>query len=238
MIRAIMATYPARKEIVPRVVESIARQVDLLHIVCNEFSDVPDSWQLPDNVRIEFPVEDIKDAGKFFCPAEPDDFVVLCDDDILYPPNYVGTLIERWYSYESYNPVIGVHGVTYSDFFDGDPQARLVYVFNAPLSADTFVNQLGTGTVLCRGYQMPSFRFMQGSERYVDLRFAVHCHNKNYARICIARKKDWMQEIRLGESIFETFTKSWSPDIVREVQPIAGFRHLPKATLLPQGSQT
>ena len=51
----------------------------------------------------------------------------------------------------------------YSDFFDGTTSARLVYPFFVELASHKLVNQLGTGTLHCKGFQMPSFYFMETS---------------------------------------------------------------------------
>lgn len=224
---AVMATFPARLSVVATAVGSIACQVDHVFLVINELKAAPSDLVLPENVTLVFPDEDLKDVGKFFVPVRTDDFVFLSDDDIIYPPDYCDVMIAKWNEYNDFNPVIGVHGVIYSDFFDGDPRARIVHVFTQTLRHDTHVNQVGTGTVLCRGAQMPSFEFMRDSARFVDLRFAVHCQRHGYARICIARDGGWMQDMEAGASLFETFTKGWSGSVVAEAQEIAGFRFLP-----------
>jgi hypothetical protein len=225
---AIMATYPGRADTVAEAASSIATQVDQMYLVLNQYREEPSAGAFPKNVHFIFPEDDLKDTGKFYHRPNPDDFVFLCDDDIIYPDDYVEVLRQKWAEYSDYSPIIGVHGITYSDFFDGDPQARIVHVFSQALAEDCFVNQLGTGTIVCRGFQMPEFEFMKSSARFVDLRFALHCQNNGYNRICVARDKNWMKEMQTDTSLFETFTKTWDPQIVREAHLIAGFRFLPQ----------
>jgi hypothetical protein len=230
---SVMATFPGREEILAETVGSIAAQVDVLHLVFNEYAAAGlKAPRLPKNVTAVFPKDDLKDTGKFFVSVEEDDYVFLCDDDIVYPPDYTAALMAKYGRFEHLNPIIGVHGVTYVDVFDGNPASRVVHVFAQALKRDCFVNQLGTGTTLCRGRQMPTFEFMKTSARFVDLRFARHCQRNEYPRICIAREGRWMNELKAGPSIFESFTTNWATEIVRECQEIAGFRFLPRDDLL------
>ena len=73
---------------------------------------------------------------------------------------------------------------------------------------------------------------METSARFVDLRFALHCEQQGYPRVCIEREASWMSELDTGQSIFESFTKGWPPAVTREAQRIAGYRFLPPARLL------
>lgn len=226
-VSAVMATFPARKTVVGESVTSLINQVDEVYVVANQCSEGEIEEQLPAGANVIIPPSDLKDTGKFYVNFSEEQFVLLCDDDIIYPPDYVERLRAAYAELEHINPVIGVHGVTYSDVFDGAPSNRIVHVFHRSLEDRTFVNQLGTGTVLCKAYQMPPFSFMQTSARFVDLRFAVHCQRQGYPRVCIEREAGWMKEVDTGDSLFESFTKDWPVAVTREAQEIAGLRFLP-----------
>ena len=229
---SIMATFPARTASVAVALESIATQVDKTIVVLNEYAAVPPQLATRSIGNVEFviPSDDLKDTGKFFYSIQDDDQVFLCDDDVGYPPDYVARMAERWDTYRSIDAIVGVHGMIYTDFFDGDPAARLVHKFTQGLDDDVFVNQLGTATVLCSGRQMPGFEFMRTSRRFVDVRFAVHCALAKIPLICIARENGWLKQLPIKTSIYETFTQVWPLEVVAEAQRIAGFRFLPAAT--------
>lgn len=227
-IIANIATYPAREEAMPLALERIAPQVDVINLVLNEYHYIPKSLSRFENVNPIIPVYDLKDVGKFYPKIRnTEDYYVLMDDDILYPSDYVDKLRACYDAFADIQPIVGVHGVTYSDFFEGLPSSRLVHVFNHALATHTLVNQLGTGTMMLKGWQMPSFEFMETSQKFVDLRIAVHAFRQKYPMICIAREKDWMVDMEAGESLFGTFTKYWASHIVAEAQEIAGFSKLP-----------
>lgn len=232
MASAILATYPARRRFVPNTVASLIPQVDQVIVVANEFGVGDLEAGLPLGVQVIVPPEDYKDEGKFCHTFGPDDDVLLCDDDIIYPPDYFERMKQEYDRYAALRPIIGVHGVVYSDFFDGKPESRVVHVFTEALGRTELVNQLGTGTVFCRGRQLPPFAFMRGSARFVDLRFAIHCHRNNYPRICIAREKNWMVDQDTGSSLFTSFTQRWPDHVTREAQEISGLRFLPGLDVL------
>ncbi len=228
-----MATYPARKiETLCASIASLHAQSDKINLVLNEYTQAPPELAQFSKVNAIIPSEDLKDAGKFYPITGAEDDIFLCDDDILYPPNYCELLMQVYARFKNYNPIIGVHGVIYSDFFDGTTSARLVYPFFAELASHKLVNQLGTGTLHCKGFQMPSFYFMETSQKFVDLRFAVHSFRHNYPMICMARGDQWMQELPTDTAIFSSFTKLWEPHIIKESQEIGGFAKI-NLELLP-----
>lgn len=225
---AIMATFPARHRQVREAAASIAHQVDTLVIVANEYSDANALAEgLPVNATVVIPTSDLKDTGKFYWSAHPDDLILLVDDDISYPSDYRTVMEQKLKEYEAYSAVVGLHGTIFSDFYEGGKGSRLVYSFRHALDADRYVNQLGTGTVACFGRQLPEFEFMEGSERFVDVRFARHCHAYNFPRICISRPAGWALPLEVDESIYDGFTNSWPGEVVREVNEFGGFRRLP-----------
>ena len=227
------ATYPGRQQKFEICIARLASLADVVNVVLNDYDKVPAFLKKYKNVNPIIPPEDLKDVGKFLPQVDPDDYVFLCDDDIIYPENYVSVLMRYYKKFEHLNPVIGVHGMIYSDFFDGDISARLVFSFTRQNVKNRLVNQLGTGTVLVRGHQMPAFDFMLGSGRFVDVRFARHAKIAEYPMICIPREEDWMTEVAgPDDSLYTHFTQSWPNAVVKECLEIAGFAKI-NAALIP-----
>lgn len=232
MIIANMATYPAREDVIKTTVPQIAKQVDKLILCLNEFEEIPDFLKKIQNVEAIIPNEDFKDVGKFISEHGEDDEVFYVDDDIIYPDNYVIYSIEKWKEYSSINPIIGYHGVIYSDLFDGDQRLRNVFTFRLGLNKDKLVNQLGTGTIHCKGWQCPKLSYMRDSKKYVDLRFAVHAKRQDFPMICACRSKEWMKEVKTDETIYDEFTKKWPVDVTLESQEVSGYSKLNFSALL------
>lgn len=232
MIIANMATYPAREEVIKTTVPQIAKQVDKLILCLNEFKVIPEFLKSIHNVEAIIPSDDLKDVGKFISEYDDNDDVFYVDDDIIYPDDYVLYSVKKWRKYSALKPIIGYHGVIYSDLFDGDQSLRNVFTFRLGLKQDKMVNQLGTGTIHCKGWQCPKLDFMLGSQKYVDLRFAVHAKRNQFPMICASRDKEWMKEVETEETIYEGFTKKWPPEVTVESMEVAGYSKLDFLSLL------
>jgi len=223
-----MATYPARQSsTLLNALSSISRQVDVVNLCLNQFSEIPEELVEFENINAFIPDKDYRDVGKFVMDINDNDDIFLVDDDIFYPKNYTDYCIELREKYKSFNPIIGFHGVIYSDVFDGTADSRNVFSFRTALTYNRVVNQLGTGTVHCKGWQIPSLAYMSDSKFYVDVRFSRNAYENGWPLICGARDRNWMEDMDPGDSIFEKFTQKWPTSVCREVQSIAGYGKLP-----------
>lgn len=209
-----MATHPPRARALIRTLDCLHEQVDRIELILNEYSEIPAELARFERVRCHLPATDLKDTAKFSLPCQPEDDIFLCDDDLLYPPDYVAVMKDVWQRYASLNPIVGVHGILYPDSYDGTYMSRHTVYLGGEWRSDTTVHQLGTGTVLCKGWQMPGFDTMQDGQRYVDLLFAHYAFAKSYPLICLKRDKGWLSEIADPNSIFNSFTKQWPEELV------------------------
>lgn len=232
MIVANMATFPAREAVLEVVVRALAPQVDRLNLCLNEYAEVPRFLTRYPSVVPHIPASDLKDVGKFVFAVGEDDDVLLVDDDILYPPDYVPRMLALQRLQQDLPCALGVHGVIYSDFFDGRPQARVVALFHQAMDRFLVVNQLGTGTTLVKGRLMPPRAFMEGSARFVDVRFARWCRERGVALLCVPRAQGWLRELETGgTSIFGSFTRQPSSEALLETRAIQGFARLDPAVV-------
>jgi hypothetical protein len=222
-----VATYPGRIGNLPAMLESVATQLDELHVVLNQYSK-PLRRKLPrlGSVNYVIPDEDLKDTGKFLRGARAGEYVFLMDDDLLYPSDYVRTLVAAHERLPSPRAAVGLHGVVYSDLFEGAAASRFVAKFDKALARPVLVNQLGTGCLMLRGDFMPSFEFMRSSQRFVDVRFARHCYQNGIGMVCLARDAGWVRDQEPEESIFETYTRHHHGSQLGEILEFAGFGKL------------
>lgn len=230
MIVAHMATYPARAHALAEQLRQLARQVDRIELCLNEYESIPpEIGEIPE-VRAFIPDTDLKDVGKFVVSPDDEDIVFFVDDDIRYPDDYVETML-KWYAiFDGLPVVLGVHGVTYSDFYDGSPSARTVMSYRMGLEHASVVNQLGTGTTMMRGKDVPALTAMVGSTRFVDVRFARLARDAGLSLVCVGRPQGWLTDHETfrgnTDTIFHSFTTNPSSDCVSEIKRIAGFSQL------------
>jgi FkbM family methyltransferase len=203
-VTVFLATFPEREANLPRVVEALRPQCDLLLVYLNEYERVPDCLQVG-KVRTVLGREaagDLKDNGKFFSVSEaPEGFHVFADDDILYPPDYVERIVAGIRQF-GYRTIVGFHGTIYEPPLRSYIKDRTVLPFFAACRT-TFVDQLGTGTV---GYHSsaftPDFAAFE-STGIADLWFALNAAAKGVPMVALERPKGWLRNMEeVGESLF------------------------------------
>lgn len=206
MIRAHMATYPARRDLLEQSVRSLAPQVDRVFLVLNDYAEVPPELADIPNLEAILPAKDLKDTGKFLPVPAADDVVVLADDDLLYNPDHVRHLLAAGEEIGLDRNVVGLHGALYLS-----PLKRRTLRFFHALDAARRVHQLGTGTVLALGRNLPPHDFMAGSEKFVDVRYARWLAEQGIGLWIVARPRGFLVEIPddsgRRETIFQGFTK-------------------------------
>ncbi|MDX9856115.1 MAG: glycosyltransferase [Candidatus Moranbacteria bacterium] len=195
---ASMASFPARKEYLKKVVEKILPQVDQLNIYLNEYDDAPDFLN---NKKINISLGkkelgDIRDNGKFFFANDIiNGYHFTIDDDLNYPNDYVNKMIAKLESYDN-KGVVGLHGVILSKNITNFFKDRKVFNFSRELKRDIYVNLLGTGTIAYHTSILPRINFSNfETTGMVDLWFAIECRKNKIPMIAIARKDNWLKEL-------------------------------------------
>jgi hypothetical protein len=191
-----LATLYDRVDLLQQSIDSLYEQVDRIHLYLDGHDAVP-SFLSGDS---KFVIEHVPDrtrslraSGKFFwCESLPDDcYHFTCDDDVIYPADYVDSLIDRIEHYDR-QAVVGVHGVRFRPpwrFY----QDWVNYNAAVDLPEDMRVHALGTGTLayhvstwIVRRQDFPAYNAE-------DLFVAICARRQNVPLICVARPRDWIK---------------------------------------------
>lgn len=244
MITANLATYPPRYETLIKVLEAISSQVDCINLVLNGYDSIPERVTSFNNVNAIIPDHDTKDAGKFYFDVSNADYVLLIDDDILYPDDYVLKSIETLNAYDEKNILAGYHCSIYQKpsrpkdirslkryvrFYlksDVITEYRKSFHYTSEVDEPILVDQIATGTAIIRGKNMPSYDYMKSSQKFVDVRLARWCFERNILRVCLPRRKNWLKSpkelgIDYEETIFKNFTSSNPSHVANEISGFA-----------------
>jgi len=193
-ITAILTTIPARENILSEVIGSIYNQVGSIRIIFNGYSKVPDWVESKPKVKawVDASNKDTDCAKWKVAPEEG--YVFSIDDDILYPKDYVSTLIEKIEQY-SRECVVTVHGSYFKiPFLDFRKSKRCIH-FTAESMKDVEVDLPGSATLAYHVDTIkPRFEDFFAPSRS-DIWFSALCHKKKIPIICIARKKNWLKLI-------------------------------------------
>lgn len=216
-----MATFPARAETLEVSLRSLVPQVDEIHLVLNEYTEIPAFLAEFKNVNPILPDQDYKDVGKFVPSVRADDFVFLADDDLQYHPGYCDWMIEMASEIGLDQHVFGLHGSIYRQ--GTRSRKRKLFYYSKSLGQSVCVDELGTGTVFALGKNIPPLDYMLSAQKFVDVRFAKWCFEQDLARICVARPRKYIRTIHNGgPSIYGTFTKTNPPVILDEMDTYIG----------------
>lgn len=153
MITATLATIPGRTAELRLCLESLCPQMDSVIVACNYPNEVlPDEDLMRSEVIRQYYYKltlnradnSMGDAMKFAHSETTEGYQFICDDDIVYPPDYAERMIAK---IEEHNrrAVIGVGGSIIPGHIDSYYSGRVVksHSFRA-LAADTWVNNLLT----------------------------------------------------------------------------------------------
>lgn len=232
MICANLATYPPRRSNLLRVVKSVSPQVDRLNVVLNQFSSPLRELQRFENVRQIIPDEDTKDAGKFYPDVSGADFVLLIDDDLIFPEDFVAQSVASLKAlgpgymggyhgsvYERPRPAFSLRALRRWLLYSAGRIAdnRRILRFYEGLEHPVLVDQIATNTAIMRGCDLPPFEFMRDSQKFVDVRLARWCFEQGIRPVCLPRTSGWLGEVRFEETIYRGFTRRNPPHVAKEI---------------------
>lgn len=195
-----MATLPDREPSFARALGSLREQADAFHIYLNGHQRVPsflrgdkgsdcDIWRSKQNDGA---------VMKFWWANQLSGYLLYCDDDIIYPPNYVERVVEGIERYGR-RAVVGFHGSVFPDDFSSYAKDRgKGCSFVHLLKQDMPVHILGTGVM---GYHSstPSalaehpgehFRVSMADFPYpnmLDIWFGIACQDHEVPMVCLAK---------------------------------------------------
>ncbi len=235
MIVGNLATYPPRRETLLSAVTAVSSQVDVLHVILNEYEDTLPELDEIDSVIQILPQEDTKDVGKFLPEVFEAKYVLLFDDDLIYPGDYVSHTVALFESLGPTSCAAGYHGVIYEkparswfEFLSWRSNERKdltwrrkVLHYKSALDKALIVDQIGTGTAIVRGSDFPAYDFMVGSQKFVDVRFALWCYMKEIRQVALPKPEGWLCSRTFEDTIYHNFTKTNPHHVNLEISKFA-----------------
>ena len=173
-----IATFKGREELLKRTIESLDGQVDKIIIYDNEVNT------------------DLTDNGKFYglTLQKKDCYYFSCDDDIIYPPNYIQHTIQ---AIEKYNCIVTYHGRKLKgkglEYYHGHD----AYSAFKNVSQDMEVDIAGTGvTAFKTSYFNPINLIDSQYKKMSDVIFSLEAKKQSKKIQIITHGKEWIKEQR------------------------------------------
>lgn len=200
-----LASLPGRESSLEQVVDAIAPQVEQLHVSLNGHHRVPSFLGRHPNVFPTLRPSNGGDAEKFAAVDEWDGLVVTVDDDIAYPPDYVGRLVDGLDRHRG--SLVSFHGGTTAGWngSHGAASVKKIRCLGALDADDVDVNVLGTGTLAWHTDLVPIFRDVFRNANMADVHLAAHAHRFGIPMAALAHSEGWLRDIQpAGPSIYES----------------------------------
>lgn len=206
-IMAGIASIPERASSLEQTLASIAPQVDEVHLSLNGYDHAPAFLDAFPNVRATVRGTNGGDAEKFAAVDGWDGYVLTIDDDILYPPDYVETIVAGIDRYHRQRAV-SFHGGTTNGFSAKVHSAATVKrlrCLGAVEADDLDVNTVGTGVLGWHTAHVPVWRDIFRSPNMADVYFSCHAHRFGIPLAVLAHPAGWLCDIQpAGPSIYES----------------------------------
>lgn len=203
---ASMATFPARKTLIPKVVESVLDQVDHLFVYLNDYDSVP-SFLEDDKITAFLSkdcIGDISATGKVYALQFVKDSYFFClDDDFVFPPDYFASMKQVIDTFNR-RVAVCVHG----SIFPHGPryyyERSRMYGWRQALGEHKVVSLIGSGTF---GFHQSSFEatfedFLPNV--MVDLRFSILAKDQGVPLLAVRRPSEWIRYLG-GVGLWEEF---------------------------------
>lgn len=191
-----IASIPGRERALEQTLAALAPQVDQIFLSLNGHAVAPRFVRQAPNVTATLREPNGGDAEKFAAVDNWDGWVVTCDDDVLYPPDYVSTLIagiER----HGRRHMAGFHGGRTLGF-NGRAQAathKQIRCLGELAADDLDVNVLGTGALGFHTAHVPVWRDVFRTPNMADVYMATHARTLGIPMVALAHEAGWMQAL-------------------------------------------
>ena len=100
-IIAQIASIPERSQMLKQTVMSLYPQVDELNVMLNNYKNYTPYWLSKDKINVYHFDNSKGDGVKFYGIEDKDGYVFTCDDDIIYPTDYVHAMTMKLAEYNN-----------------------------------------------------------------------------------------------------------------------------------------
>lgn len=192
-----ITTLPNRTKSLEETVNSLLPQVDEIHIFLHGYNPVDLPVFLEDNpkIKLKYDIEwgDNGDLDKFHSVNDLQGYMLICDDDLIYPPDYAQKMIEAVDRYQR-KALISVHGsimfpLPVAHYYTD----RYVYECLNDVLQEVQVQIGGTGVMAFHSDIGFDFDAKEKTVNMADIHIAVWAGNKDIPTVVIPHLTGWIK---------------------------------------------
>lgn len=198
MITANLATIEARKYTLQGVIDSLKDQVTTVRVYGNDYTPEVEG----DNVEV-YTGPDYTDNAKFFWLPISKGIYLSCDDDIIYPPDYVETILRAFKKYP--NTWLTFHGRKLKGLNLPYYTGHHTYQCLRNVDGDYQIDVPGTGVSAFHTDLIKFDPLTWKDFRMSDLMVGLELAKRDIRTICLGHKMFWIKsaESHLKQSIHQ-----------------------------------
>jgi hypothetical protein len=183
----LIASIPERERMLKKTVDSLISQVDNICVALNNYDHIPEF--LWDEVYTKL-YNKKGDSERYWCVDDIEGYILTCDDDLIYPANYVNIMIN---AVIKYGCVCTLHGRNYDRPVKGFQQFFRGYPCLGDVMKDIEVDIGGTG-VMCWHTDFLKVKYEDfQSANMADIWFSKLCHEQKVKIMCITHRQSWLK---------------------------------------------
>lgn len=191
-----MAAIPDREMALRSSIESLYDQVDIIHLALNEFKQVPGFIKNLSKIQPIIVDNGLGDANKYLNIDNYNNdsyYYFSCDDDLIYPPNYIDTYVSK---INETSCLITSHGSTLPKNEIGSyfKDRTLISHYNKINDLDKKVDIPGTGVSgFNTSYLKLRFKDFLNANM-ADIFVGIACKLQNVNCIAISHPSGWIKD--------------------------------------------
>jgi len=202
-----IASTSNRSSLLEQTIQSLYTQVDIIELALNDYTSIPSFLKKYNTVIPSLTTNEMGDANKFLnIEKYTNDYYFSCDDDIVYPPNYVERYVAE---IDLTGSLITSHGSTIPGNIRSYYSDRLLVSHFLHDSVRTTVHIPGSGVSGFRTDQLKVKYSDFKNKNMADIFLGILCFSQGISCISIAHKKGWFKNILpLNQSSVYSTTKN------------------------------
>lgn len=193
---ASIATMATRQETFEKVLPVIRSQVDHVYIYLDGYAAAPRFLEDLERITVRHAetVGDMHCSSRFLCLRELTGpaVVVIVDDDIVYPRNYVTILTEMLQRLNG-QAIVGVHGRTFLPPHRSYVRDAFALHFAAGVKQPCHVHELGVGTCAFVSDRLPVEPREWARNDMDDIIVATEAQKRGLPRVAVSRPARWLR---------------------------------------------
>ncbi|MCW8386887.1 hypothetical protein OQJ15_11270 [Fluoribacter dumoffii] len=222
MITAKIASIPERAHQLELTIKVLLKQVDRIQVYLNNYHKIP-AFLEQKNVQVFTSQEygDRGDVGKFYQIEEISGYVFTLDDDLIYPLDYVVTLLDKIDSYGRKALICTHANILPKKAISSYYKDKQGIHFAKQLEKDTPADIPGTGTLAFHTEHIKLTQNIFLTPNMSDIWLAIYAKQNNIPIISVSRSDFWIKQAtgkEFEKSIYNSFNRNdtYQTDIVNK----------------------